>query len=283
MATNLLIIDAMALFHRCRNAIRTELTTAGGKSCRGSYVLLRTLLKELNSGDYTHVIAATEGFKSRSANSALLSTYKANRVKGADDMWDDLWITMALLKSLNIYVAAVDGQEADDTIATICHRAEPHFDQVTIYTCDSDMFQLINDQVVVKQYTSAKKVKLWDEQAFVDHFGISPEYYVEFKSMTGDSADNIPGVPGIGPKKAAAILNELGIFWRTHEKLSTPEIKSRISLNLELISLCPVLQLELPEDIKSWFEIGWSTDSIEFAVSELGWKSMEGKCKFQNQ
>ncbi len=93
----LLIIDLFSLFHRSRHSFRTELTTPSGDSCRGTYVLTRTLLKELSNECYSHVIIATEGGGGKSGNSHLDSSYKANRPKNSDGFYQDLHLTEEFL------------------------------------------------------------------------------------------------------------------------------------------------------------------------------------------
>lgn len=270
---HLLLIDLFSIFHRSRNAFRTTLTTPQGVPCRGTYVLIRTLLKELSSIDYTHAIIATEGLGG-SLNKSLDSSYKGNREKNSEDFYRDLRLTEDFLKILRLPLVSVNSQEADDTIASLVKAYHGEFNTLTIFSCDSDFFQLIDSKVHVKQFTSSKRIHLWeDNEAFIEKNGVSPEWYSEWKSLTGDSADNIPGVKNVGPKTAAKIIMELGSSWREHVKLQTPEIQSRLDLNLQLITLNR--DLELPEIQPAVIELLDTSAAKKYAVNTLGFTSLE--------
>jgi DNA polymerase-1 len=134
------------------------------------------------------------------------SEYKANRPKERTPLHAeiDLLVT-GVLPQLGISAVAKQGFEADDVIATITRQTSPTVENV-IFSCDKDMFQLVNDRTKVLLFNSAKKIEMVDSEGVERHFGVLPEEVLFYKALVGDSSDNIKGIKGIGPKTAAKMI-----------------------------------------------------------------------------
>src|SRR4051794_39277507 len=138
--------------------------------------------------------------------------YKAQR-KARPDLLSEQWPHMQpLVEAFGYENLRLEGYEADDVIASIAGRAAAKGIDVMVVTGDRDLFQLIDDGRVRVMATSRgiTETKVYDRQAVIDRYGIPPELIPDFVGLKGDTSDNIPGVPGIGEKTAAQLLQEYG-------------------------------------------------------------------------
>jgi len=157
-----------------------------------------------------------------SKRTALDPNYKANRIKekkepqeeGPDEFRLQFDLTLIVFKSLGIPYLRVQNVEADDIIAKAAIEFGPSFDEVVIVSADHDIRQLIRDNVrVVKPSLKQSKdidEEIFDTQAILDEWGVEPHRLPEIWALMGDKGDNIPGIPGIGPKKATKLIAEHG-------------------------------------------------------------------------
>ena len=136
-----------------------------------------------------------------------LPEYKANRSEPPEDLVPQFGLIREATKAFNLPCIEVEGYEADDIIATYARQAEAVGAHATIISSDKDLMQLVTDHV--SMYDSMKDKQIGIPQV-VEKFGVAPEKMIDLQALTGDSTDNIPGVPGIGPKTAAQLLDEYG-------------------------------------------------------------------------
>ena len=147
-----------------------------------------------------------------------LVDYKAQRDPMPDDMEVQLDEIVTYLEANGIASICDDGIEADDRIGQLAKRAEEEGYEVAIASSDKDFFQLINDRVKMLN-PADKSGEPMDADAVEAKTGVRPHQIVDWLSLVGDAADNIPGVPGIGVKTAASLLNEFGSVDRIYERL----------------------------------------------------------------
>lgn len=150
--------------------------------------------------------------------------YKANRAEAPEDLSQQMGYIFQILDALRIPTLAREGFEADDIIATITRKATEEGYQVVIVTADKDLFQLVNDNVRVLRLDPDNE-KEFDAEAVREKMGVYPDKILDLLSMMGDASDNIPGIRKIGPKTAAALLDQFG----TLEKIldSTDQLKGK--------------------------------------------------------
>jgi DNA polymerase-1 len=182
---------------------------------------------------------------------ALQPEYKANRSETPEDLSKQLDAIQAVGPALGLPMLCVDGEEADDLLGCYARAAGPE-DTVVIATNDKDIMQMVNDRV--KIYASqGTEFKLLGPAEVEEKWGVPPEKIGDVLSLTGDAVDNIPGVPGIGPKTAAALIREFG----TVENVLTrwQEIKSektRMSIDqhrVQVLSNQGMVRLKLSLDL----------------------------------
>lgn len=137
--------------------------------------------------------------------------YKANRKAAPEELVVQFPIAREFLKSLNIPTYELDGYEADDLAGTVAKLAEKDLMEVEIYTSDRDYLQLISDLTTIKIIRKGlSDIVDFNERTFVEEYSFPSSYMIDFKALVGDTSDNIKGVPGVGPKTAAKLINEYG-------------------------------------------------------------------------
>lgn len=148
--------------------------------------------------------------------SQIRSDYKANREKRDPKAFDQYLRIQQWLKAQGELVWGAKGFEADDILATACAQAPDDVDAIDIHTGDKDLLQLVDERVQILPIRTDGPER-FDAAAVQEKFGVSPSQFREFLALCGDKSDNIPGVPKVGPKKAAWLLNELGNLERIRE------------------------------------------------------------------
>ena len=235
----LIIIDSNALLHRAFHAL-PPLTTKSGQETGAVYGYLLTLFKAINDLKADYIVACFDT-KMPTFRHEMFKDYKAQRPATPSGIISQIPITKEVLEAFKIPVFAKEGVEADDLIATICTVAQDGKDsEIFIVSGDLDNIQLVNENV--KVYTLGKGIKdtvIYDINKVRERFGVEPNQMVDFKALTGDPSDNIPGVEGIGKKTAAEIIQKYGNIKNLYEELSTdtavlkPKVKEMLKQNKE--------------------------------------------------
>jgi DNA polymerase-1 len=157
----------------------------------------------------------------------LYSEYKANRSSMPDDLREQIQPIHDLIRAMGLPLVCVEGVEADDVIGTYATMATAQQRDTVISTGDKDMAQLVTDHVSLVNTMTETRM---DRQGVIDKFGVAPEQIVDYLALMGDSVDNIPGVPKVGPKTAAKWLNQYGSLDLLVQ--SADEITGKIGENL---------------------------------------------------
>ena len=213
----LLIIDGHAFAYRAFFAIR-GLSSPSGQPTNAIYGFIKMLEKLEASFLPSHTVVVWDGGLDEDRVEGLVD-YKAQRDPMPDDMEVQLDEIVTYLEANGIASVCNDGIEADDRIGQLAKRAEEEGYDVAIASSDKDFFQLINDRVKMLN-PADKSGEPMDADAVEAKTGVRPHQIVDWLSLVGDAADNIPGVPGIGVKTAASLLNEFGSVDGIYERLA---------------------------------------------------------------
>ncbi len=205
MSKLLCLIDTSALVHRAFHAIR-PLTTASGQPTNALFGLCQMLMKVLNDFQPTHVAAALD-LKGKTWRHELFPAYKAQRSEPDPDLVAQFPLVPRLLEAFSLSAIGVPGYEADDIIATLTKLGLAAGFEILIISGDKDLMSLVGDRVVM---VDTMKDKRYDLDAVAEKHGVTGERLLDLLALAGDSADNIPGVPGIGPKSALKLLADFG-------------------------------------------------------------------------
>ena len=283
MDKRLIIIDSNALLHRAFHAL-PPLTNKNGQPTGAVYGFLLTLFKAIKDLKANYIVACFDTPKPTFRHEQF-KEYKAHRIKTPDDIISQIPITKEVLKSFDIPVFEKEGFEADDLVATISQISKKDA-EVFILSGDLDNLQLVDEKI--KVYTLGKGIKdsvVYDESKVIERFGVKPEQMNDFKALTGDASDNIPGVAGIGKKTAAELIKEYGSLKKLYDELATdtavlkPKVKEALKNNKENAFLS--LQLvETKKDIDLDFSLelckfgNFDQQKIKNVFYELGFNSL---------
>ena len=225
MADKFLVIDGSSLIHRAFFAL-PPLTTRKGQHTGAVYGFLRMFHKLLQDVKPRWVAAAFD--KSRKTfRTRLYADYKGQRKPTPPELKEQFPLCMEVLASMGIAALELDDYEADDIIGTFAKKTDPSV-EVYIVTGDRDELQLIDDRTRV-MYTKKgiSDIKLYDRAAFAeDYEGLVPLQLIDLKGLMGDTSDNIPGVPGVGPKTALKLIGEYGSVEKVLENVDAVKGKS---------------------------------------------------------
>ena len=205
MSGKLVLVDGSSYLYRAFHAM-PNLTNSQGEPTGAVYGvvnMLRRLLKEQPS-EYFAVVFDAPGPTFRDQ---MYPKYKANRPPMPDELRGQIQPLHDVISALGLPLICVKGVEADDVIGTLAVAASEMGIETLIASGDKDLFQLVGDKVLL---VDSMKDITYDATGVVNKFGVPPERMVEFLTLVGDSVDNIPGVPKVGPKTASKWLNEFG-------------------------------------------------------------------------
>ncbi len=209
----LFLIDGNSLAYRAFFALPESIATSTGQPTNAIFGFASMLVKLLTEYGVKPTIVVWDA--GNSGRKDMSPDYKATRTSRPDllkEQWPHL---LEIVDAFGYRNTHVDGYEADDVIASIAQRArelDPPIRSVVV-TGDRDAFQIIDDDGMVAIMATGRGItdtKLYDRQAVIDRYGLAPELIPDFYGLKGDTSDNIPGVPGIGDKTAAALLQQFG-------------------------------------------------------------------------
>lgn len=209
MDNTVYILDSYGLIFRCYFAfISHPLVNSRGENISALFGFFRNLHWILEHYHPNYLFAAMDS-KTKTFRHEMYEQYKATRNKTPEDLHAQIpWIE-DILSALGVPVLQCDGYEADDIIATVAKKCEKNGRQCRILSGDKDLMQLVTESTkILKPESGASTWKLTDSQAVKAEWGVEPSQLLDLLSLYGDSADNIPGVMGVGVKTAAKLLNE---------------------------------------------------------------------------
>jgi len=236
MANNnpLVLVDGSSYLFRAFHAL-PPLTTSKGQptgAVKGVINMIRKLIKDYPDS-YVAVIFDAKG---KTFRNDMYKEYKANRPPMPDDLRSQIEPIHQIIKAMGLPLIMVEGVEADDVIGTLAQQALELKMSTLISTGDKDLAQLVNEHVTLLNTMTDERL---DIEGVKNKFGLPPELIIEYLALMGDKSDNIPGVPGVGPKTAVKWLDEYGSLDTLVEKAD--EIKGKIGEklrdNLEMLGL----------------------------------------------
>jgi DNA polymerase-1 len=230
----LVLIDGSSYLYRAFHAL-PPLTNAAGEptgAILGVLNMLHKLIKE-EQPDYIAVVFDAPG---KTFRDELFEEYKANRTPMPDDLRSQLKPLIEIVQALGVPMLRVNGVEADDVIGCLAQRAAEQNIRVLISTGDKDMAQLVNEQITLVNTMTGTVL---DRAGVKNKFDVFPEQIIDYLALVGDSSDNIPGVPKVGPKTAAKWLSEYGSIDNllTHANAISGKVGENLRASLKEIEL----------------------------------------------
>ena len=223
----LTLIDGNSLLFRAYYGVHSRLTRSDGTptgAVYGFFNMILPILGAAHSGDsFICVFDASR----QSFRQDIYPAYKANRRETPADLISQSYLVRQGVAAMGIPVLCIPGVEADDVIATIARENCTTPNATRIITSDKDLMQLVSDCVFLYDGMKQREIR---RDGVLEKFGVGPERVIDVQSLMGDSSDNVPGVPGIGPKKAAELINQFGSLDELYNHLD--DIKNERTRNL---------------------------------------------------
>lgn len=203
----LLVIDGNSIINRAFYGVR-PLTTRDGLHTNAIYGMINIIEKHLDAIKPEYAAVAFD-LKAPTFRHRMYADYKAGRRATPPELLEQFAPAKDVLRAMGFTVVEKEGFEADDLIGTLANAAASGGKQAFVLTGDRDALQLIRDNITVLLATNTETVN-FDRAAFVGHYGVSPEQFVDVKAIMGDKSDNIPGVAGVGEKGALKLIADFG-------------------------------------------------------------------------
>ncbi len=247
----LVLIDGNSIMNRAFYGIMGSkmLTTKDGKYTNAVYGFLAIMFKILDDIQPEYLAVAFD-MKGKLKRKELFEGYKANRHGMPEELAEQMPLIKEILKAMNIDIIEKEGYEGDDILGTLAKYGEKQGLEVTILSGDRDTFQLASDNITIRiPRTKAGKTETEDynRAKVLEEYGLEPEQLIEVKALQGDTSDNIPGVPGVGPKTAISLIQRYNTVKELYEKIEAGEDdlkgkqKENIVNNKEMAELSRVL------------------------------------------
>ncbi len=278
----LFLLDGHSLAYRAFFALPPTLATSSGTLTNAVYGFTSMLIKLL-ADEKPDLIAVFFDSGKPTVRLAKDADYKAGRRETPQDFTSQLGLIEEVLEALRIPVLRIaGGHEADDAIGTLALRAHERGVDATIVTADRDFFQLVRPGVTVMfNRRGISDIVRYDEQAVTERYGITPEQYLDFVALKGDTSDNIPGVPGVGDKTAAKLVNQFGTveeliastgMLKGKQKENVEASVGRLGLNKQLARIDTDIELPVaPEDCVMG---EWDVDEVRRLFGSLEFRSL---------
>ena len=221
----LILVDGSSYLYRAYHAM-PALTNSAGEATGATYGvvnMLRRLLRDY-PGDQLAVVFDAPG---RTFRDDLYGDYKANRPPMPEELSRQIPVIHELVRAMGLPLVQEGGVEADDVIATLARRAAANGQEVVISTGDKDLAQLVDDHITL---VNTMNDTVMDRATVEEKFGVPPERIIDYLALVGDTSDNIPGVPKVGPKTAARWIAEYGDL--ASVMAAAPTMKGKVGENL---------------------------------------------------
>jgi len=216
------LVDISSFIFRAYYAI-PPLTTSKGFPTNACYGVITMLLRLIEQEKPSHLVCVYDA-KGPTFREEIYEAYKGHRDVPPDDLIPQFSKIREITESMGMLNIEKDGFEADDLIATLTKEALKNKDEVVLVTGDKDLMQLVCPQVTIYD---PQRERWFDEKGVVQKMGVSPKLITDYLGLVGDSSDNIPGVPGIGPKTASSLLSEFESLENLYKNIETMKPSKR--------------------------------------------------------
>ena len=268
IATNpLVLVDGSSYLYRAFHAF-PPLTNAAGEPTGAMYGVLNMLKSLISQVQPTHIAVVFDA-KGKTFRDEMFEQYKSHRPPMPDDLRKQIQPLHDMIRALGIPLLVVEGVEADDVIGTLALQASRLGKKVLISTGDKDMAQLVDDNIML---INTMNNSLLDREGVIEKYGIPPELIIDYLALMGDSADNIPGVAGVGEKTALGLLQGIGSMAEIYanlEKVAELPIRGAKKLGEKLLAEKPNADLSyILATIKTDVELNVTTDELLLGESQ---------------
>ncbi|MFV2011553.1 MULTISPECIES: DNA polymerase I [unclassified Micromonospora] len=284
-APRLLLLDGHSLAYRAFFALPVEnFSTSTGQPTNAVYGFTSMLINVLRDERPTHIVVAFDVSR-RSFRTERYAEYKAGRSESPTDFAGQVSLVQEVLDALRIPFVSKENYEADDIIATLACEGRDAGMDVLICTGDRDAFQLIDDRItVLYPRKGVSDLARMDPAAVTARYGVGPQHYRDLAALVGESSDNLPGVPGVGPKTAAKWISQYGGLDGVVAQVDKIKGKAGQSLrerladvlrNYELNRLIADLELPVATADAKW--TGWDREAVHQVFDSLQFRILRDR------
>ncbi|GAA1159654.1 DNA polymerase I [Kribbella jejuensis] len=273
----ILLLDGHSLAYRAFYALPVEnFSTTTGQHTNAVYGFTSMLINMLRDEQPTHVCVAFDVSR-KTFRAEQYAEYKAGRSKSPDEFSGQISLVKEVLEALRIPTTEIDGWEADDIIATLATQADEQGFEVLISSGDRDSFQLVNENItVLYPKRGVSEIARMDPAAIEEKYGVGPRLYPDLAALVGEQSDNLPGVPGVGPKTAAKWLNQFGSLNDVVDRVNEIKGKAGESLREHLADVIRnrqinelVRDLTLDVSVDDLVRVAWDRDKVHTLFDSL--------------
>ncbi len=279
--SKVMLIDGYSLAFRAFYALPEDLQTTDGTHTNAVYGFTAMLIKLLQE-QRPEYIACCLDMGAPLERTAEFADYKSNRTAAPDTFSSQVPLIREILRVLKIPIYELEGHEADDIIAYLAKCAPKEGVDVLIVTGDRDFFQIVDDHIhVMYNRRGITDIVEMDPKAVVERYGVPPKKYVDLKALEGDTSDNLPGVPGVGTKTAAKLIQKYGSAEDAvdHAAEQTPKLAEnlaahgdQVTINKKLSTLVEVpLEGVAVDDLKMG---AWDLDEVRELFISLEFRTL---------
>ncbi len=282
----LVLIDGKSVFYRGYYAMGA-LSLTDGTPTGGVYGFAAIAMEIVKKIDPTKVIVAWDSKSSTSKRRAMFPEYKAGRIKPGEDFYIQIPLLKELISDFGWNFVEIDNYEADDIIGTLSHQADEVINQdgkceyeTYIISSDLDMLQIVDENThmwrILKGFTNIEQINIPEVEA---KYGIKKSQFLDLKALKGDTSDNIPGVPGIGEKTAAKLLNEYDDLDGVYQNISriAGSTKAKLEAGKDSAYLSKKLaqiMFDAPVDLNQLPDFTFNHDRVVAGLKKLEFNSL---------
>ncbi|HWL64392.1 MAG TPA: DNA polymerase I [Actinomycetota bacterium] len=276
----LMLIDGYSLAFRAFYALPEDLQTSDGTYTNAVYGFTSMLIKLLQEEKPDYIATCLDSGR-KAERTEEYADYKAGRKETPDNFSSQVPLIVEVLNKLQIPIYAIDGEEADDIIAYLAKCAPKEGVDVQIVTGDRDFFQLVDDHIhVMYNRRGISDIVEMDPKAVEERYGVPPVKYVDLKALEGDPSDNLPGVPGVGTKTAAKLIQKYGSSEEAvaHADEQTPKLAENLAAHGDQVAinkrLSTLQEVPLEVDISDLTMGAWDLDEIRELFISLEFRTL---------
>jgi DNA polymerase-1 len=280
-----MLLDGNSLAYRAFFALPTDLATASGQVTNAVFGFTSMLINLLKD-HRPDAIAVAFDRPEPTFRHELVPDYKAGRAAAPDILRQQMGLVRQVVETLHIPIVEAAGYEADDVIATLATEGRDRGDDVIVVTGDRDAYQLVEDPHVRVLYNrrGVSDYVLYDEAGIVGRTGVTPSLYPQYAALRGDPSDNLPGVPGVGEKTAARLINTWGSLDEVfaHVDENTPKLRQNLmahepQVRSNALATPLVRDMDLDVDLDDLKMGSWDPDEVRALFTFLEFRTLHDR------
>src|SRR5437868_33702 len=278
----ILLLDGNSIAYRAFFALPTDLATASGQVTNAVFGFTSMLINLLKDHKPDGIGVAWDRAEPTFRHE-LVPENQAGRAEAPDILRHQMGLVRQVLEGLRIPMVDAAGYEADEVIATLATQAKKEGDEVIVVTGDRDEYQLVEDPCVKVLYNrrGVSDYVIYDEAGIKERTGVTPTDYPQYAALRGDPSDNLPGVPGVGEKTAAKLINEYGDLDGVFANLDklTPKLRENMAAHEQQVrrnaTATPLVRdVPIDCDVDELRMGGWDADEVRQLFNFLEFRSL---------